>query len=533
MPKNKSKPGKGKKGKRKKKVGKGESRLDKESEVERAKANAALWEARLQATEFSRAEYREAARSLALNNEELTKHQDHLEKDMVDVIGFLKKQDMEKDELIEKLQQQLIKQKKSAQEEREKWMLSYGQQVTDLEEKCSQKANEMQVIQSELKMIKVFRKRKVQLEKELDEIKENLRRANQEHKEALSNMEHRFFEEKRRLEREAEKKIVMLAERAHTEAVMELDEAERSVFKENVRLKVAFSYHMGDADGIRKERDQLQIENAQLLQEKETNVLLVQEKVLQATQKKAQIKELQQSVRNLQSSLERMSLEFESELQRREQQSQVQNQAGAVELQKLQKLVEIREREMNRVKKLARNILEERTEVECFFLEALGQVKQEIMSSRNYYRQAAQAAYNSKMMQAAAGTDQYPKTRTFHNNEHSTNDVHQDLREAETWTRVQGRKVDIKDLTWEQKEGVLRLLFAKMNGFNVRKKSRGLVPSPLEAISVKAEEHSREPNEEPDISSTTFLTQHVPENPAASLVLPHIHTGKYQLMPCG
>lgn len=34
--------------------------------------------------------------------------------------------------------------------------------------------------------------------------------------------------------------------------------------------------------------------------------------------------------------------------------------------------------------------------------------------------------------------------------------------------KIQFEKVDISELTWEQKERVLRLLFAKMNGTNPR-----------------------------------------------------------------
>ncbi|KAM4690626.1 basal body-orientation factor 1 [Rhinophrynus dorsalis] len=528
MPKLKGKGGK--KGKRKK-AGKAEPRVDKETEIERAKASAALWESRLKVTESSRVEYREAARNLAQNNEELTRQQYQLEKDMVDVIGFLKNQDMEKDELIEKLQQQLIIQNKSALEEREKLVGMYSKQIADLEEKCTQKANEMLLIQTEFRKMREFRRQKVELEKELEDMKENLKKAKREHQDNLASLERRFFEEKQRLEKEAEKKIMILAEKAHSEAIMQLDEAGRSVFKENVRLKEAFSYHMNEVNNLKKAKEELENGKELLLQQKEINDLLVQEKVLQASQKKAQVQELQQKIKTLEHALNRMTLEIESEVQQKEHQARLQETSGNVELQKLQKMLEMKEREMNRVKKLARNILEERTEVEHFFLEALGQVKQEIISSRNYYRQVAQSAYHSKMLQAASGTDEYPKVRTFHNKDHSTNDVNQDLQEAEKWSHIQAGKVDIRELTWEQKERVLRLLFAKMNGFQVRKKSPGLVPSPSGDIPAKAErgKHCRESEEKPSVCSPVFITQHVPEHPAASLVLPNIHTGRPQV----
>ena len=53
-----------------------------------------------------------------------------------------------------------------------------------------------------------------------------------------------FFEEKIRLEREASQKIAELAERAHTEAIAKLDETTRSVYKENIRLNEALTYHI-------------------------------------------------------------------------------------------------------------------------------------------------------------------------------------------------------------------------------------------------------------------------------------------------
>ncbi|CAI9567213.1 unnamed protein product, partial [Staurois parvus] len=447
---------------RKKKVGKHEPRADKESEAEKAKANAAVWEARLKMAELSRTQYRDAARTLAHNNEELSKNQYQMEKDMLEVIGFLKKQDLKKDEMIEELQQQLSAEKKQANEERQELIEEFKKQIANLEEKCSQKTRQIQIIQAEFRMMKEFRRRKAEMEKELDEIKESLRRANHEHKESLAAMERRFFQDKQRLEKEAEKKIVMLAEKAHNEAIMQLDDAGRSVFRENVRLKEAISYHVDEARNLKKATTQLKEEKEHLLQEKETSEKLVQEKVLQVSHKNTQIQELQKTVQTLEHAVE-MRMETEDRMQKKHLQIQGENQAGGAELQKLQRLLEIKDREMNRIKKLAHNILQERTEVEHFFLEALEQVKQEIKSSQNYYQKMAQAAYNSRMMQAAAGIEHYPKIRTFHNKEHSTNDVNQDLQEAEKWSHIESGKVDIADLTWEQKEKVLRLLFAKMN----------------------------------------------------------------------
>ncbi|XP_064005503.1 basal body-orientation factor 1 [Pogoniulus pusillus] len=192
---------------------------------------------------------------------------------------------------------------------------------------------------------------------------------------------------------------------------------------------------------------------------------LIQIKTHQISRQKARIADLQRKVEKLEMALRQMAAR---EARKAQHQTQTENQARAAEIKKLQQLLEIKDREMNRVKKLAWNIVNERTEVERFFLDALEHVKQEIISSRKHYRKKAQAAYCRKMMEACAGKEEFPKIKTFNSNINSTNSVYRDLEEEEEhyWEKIKYEKVDISELTWEQKEQVLRLLFARMNGTN-------------------------------------------------------------------
>lgn len=83
-----------------KKEGKQESKADKESDIEKAKANAVLWELRLQVTDQSLVQYSEACRKLARANEELTNQLYRQEKDTIDITGYLKSQDAAKEEKV-------------------------------------------------------------------------------------------------------------------------------------------------------------------------------------------------------------------------------------------------------------------------------------------------------------------------------------------------------------------------------------------------------------------------------------------------
>ncbi|XP_053080670.1 basal body-orientation factor 1 isoform X5 [Acinonyx jubatus] len=446
-------PSKGKDKKKGKNKGKDKKKVIKadESAVDRAKASASLWEARLEVTELSRIEYRDTSRRLAKSNEELKKQQYKMEKDTMSVLSYLKKQDQEKDNML----------------------------------------------------------------------KENLRNMERKHQETLRRLEGKFFEEKHRLEQEAEKKIIMLAERAHHEAIAQLNHAGRAVFKENVYLQKALAYHLKEADALQKNSQKLQKTQTFLLHQKEINDLLVKEKIMQFTQQRLQIQTLQKKVVSLETALSCMTREFEAEVLKMQRQAMIENQAGQVEIDKLQHLLQMKDREMNRVKKLAKNILDERTEVESFFLDALHQVKQQILLGRKHYKKVAQAAFNFKMREACAGRTEYPQIRTFDGKEHSTNSVTQDLMEAEKWTDIQGN-VDIEDLTWEQKEKVLRLLFAKMNGFVSRKYSQSSRPSVPDYV-VADDGETKEFGDDSKLQDQTFITQQVPiSDSSGELMIPNI-----------
>ncbi|NXO47642.1 BBOF1 factor, partial [Aramus guarauna] len=398
------------------------------------------------------------------------------EREAAAVTAFLTKQGQEKAEEIEKLKQELIDLKQQAQEEKKKLADYYAQQIKELEEKFQKKVGEIGQIQLEWKLIKEFHREKAAMEKDLEDLKESMEISNRRHQEMIVRLEKRFLEEKKRLEEDVEKKQKIMTETTQHEAVLQLNSTGREVFKENVRLRNTFAYQLKETMELQKIKQKLEEDKALLLQEKEITEGLIQKKILQISCQKAQIGELQCKVEKLEMALCRMTRES---VQKKQHQALIENQASLVEMKKLQQLLEMKDREMNRVKKLARNILNERTEVERFFLDALEHVKQEIVSSRKHYKKKAQIAYYRKMMEACAGREEFPQIKTFKSNKNSTNSVYRDLEEAEKcyWEKIQFEKVDISELTWEQKEHVLRLLFAKMNGTNPRKYTRVLATS--------------------------------------------------------
>ncbi|KAL2095448.1 hypothetical protein ACEWY4_010167 [Coilia grayii] len=225
---------------------------------------------------------------------------------------------------------------------------------------------------------------------------------------------------------------------------------------------------MHEVEHLRERSEALEEENASLLLKKDTSELMMKQNIGKIFTQKKEILELRSKVDMLERALNVMSSQFEHEKKQIQEHALVSSQTNCTELEKMQKLLAHHERELTRVKRISHTILQQRTELEVFFHGALEQVKQEILSNRLQYRQEALEAYKRRMSGARAGREEYPRIRTFNRKLNSTNSVFSDLEEAEKWTNMQSTRLDIAELTWEQKEKVLRLLFAKMNSLKCR-----------------------------------------------------------------
>lgn len=501
MPK-KGKKGKGKKGKGKKGGKKGAKKQ--ESVAKLAVANSKVWEAKLDIAETAKGEYREHAKKLMLENDQLQSSMVQNEQESIEIFTLLQQNEEKKNNQMEKMQQSIREVKKEHRKEKENIVEGFSKQINELEEKLEERTQEVHVMRSELKMVTDFQKQKTSMMRELDNIKNDMHNANRDHKGTLARMEQKFFEEKMRLQQEANQKIAELAERAHTEAIANLDETTKSVYKENVRLSEALNYHMKEGEVLKKKVARLDEENESLKGDKELNDMLIQEKVTQVKKQKEQIRESQEKVELLEKSLSHMSREFDTTRKDLLTRSRIENEASKIEIAKLQRVIELKNKEMNKVKRLAKNILDQRTELERFFLESLEQVRMEINANQAQYRQDAQKAYQQKMLNAYSGKGDYPRIRTFNRSDQSTNNVYSDLQAAEKMYDI-GGKCDVSDLTWEQKEKVLRYLFARMNG-SAKPPNLPKAP-PLPAID-RSQQLSITGGQLPDESKDeTFLTQ--------------------------
>jgi hypothetical protein len=94
-------------------------------------------------------------------------------------------------------------------------------------------------------------------------------------------MERKFFEEKIRLQKDANRKISELATKAHKEAVANLKETTKEVYRENIRMTEALAYHVQEGADLKKDNERLSEANRILMEETELHDVIIKEKILQ------------------------------------------------------------------------------------------------------------------------------------------------------------------------------------------------------------------------------------------------------------
>ena len=141
---------------------------------------------------------------------------------------------------------------------------------------------------------------------------------------------------------------------------------------------------------------------------------------------------MKEKIQGLETSLTQLIKEFHGERAKLLEESRIEHDSSRNELIKLQRALELKNKEMNKVKKLGKTILEQRTEMEIFFLDALQNVKRQIVYSRLQHHKDALNAYQTRMLGTQHGQSEHSRMRTF-NETFQELDTFSDLEEKSKW----------------------------------------------------------------------------------------------------
>jgi len=396
----------------------------------------------LDARKRSLEEYKLRCQDLRAENTSLKTEKDKHEADALQIISFLRRDAERKDELIDSLKNTIAQQREMfvAQREEERQAATAERAASD-EEMAKQNAareRRLQEVEEELRELKEFKERKAQLEEKLEQGQQERQDMAHEHKLALDSMERKFLEEKGRLQKEYKQMLAEMKKTSQEEAVERLDSSTKKILFENRRMAEELRLQVQETDELQKSKRTLEEENKKLRREVQLNEQSVKEYAKQGFRQSKEIKELSAKVKSLERSLSNSVREFEREKDSITQADRKKIAEAELDSAGLRQLVRLKTKELGHIKRLATVILQKRNEVETFLLDSIENVKGEI-NRRRAEEERANVRNRGRLPALAAATR--PSNLPTSADEH----------------------IDIRDVTWEARERVRRLLFAKIN----------------------------------------------------------------------
>merc|ERR1719440_2456635 len=358
---------------------------------------------------------------LRKENEQLKARLEKGEKDTHEFVAYFQTELEAKDDRIARLNEELAQQQAEAHNAKEASKASYEEKLRALEEKSGGTElalrARLKLHEDELAKLETFRDKKSSMEDELAERRDEIKRLEQNHLAQLTANERKFLSEKAKMQKDMEKRTNEIRRQAKMEMQQGLDADTRKIIADNRRMGEELRF-----------------------QQQMTN-------------------ELQEEKRKVEEVVKEAGRKFQGEKTRLRKTMAKDLEEQTLDAAGLRQLLKLKNRELRQVRHLAQTIVEQRTEVEQYFLEALDDIKEQICARRTQQYQTELVEYRRQMQAAAASKAvPFPRIRKLD----KAGAMHADEPES-ALPLAPDTKVDLKELTLEDRERVLRLLFAKIN----------------------------------------------------------------------
>lgn len=246
------------------------------------------------------------------------------------------------------------------------------------------------------------------------------------------------------------KKIVTYMEKKSKEdAIAQLDDRTKLIMHEHAKMAEELRFQAEETEAMRQQKDMLDEERKRLQRDKSLHESTFMELAREGAVSKKQIRNLSNKVRLLEDSLKEVTRQNNEERSKVADELQTQVDKSENESDSLRRQLKLKTKELRHIRRLSQMILDQRSEVEQFFIESLEQVKLERGKVLEEERRQAKLAAAKALREHVGG----PRSQRA---------LQKSAVELQG-TAPGGDKVYLKDLTLEDRERVLRLLFAKIN----------------------------------------------------------------------
>lgn len=396
---------------------------------------------------------KERCKTLAEDNEALRKTRSKVERDTHEFVAYFQTEMEKKDEIIATLKDRvagleydLRKQTREITERLETEIRLREEAAAEVEADLKRK---LAASEDDVYALRNYRDNKERVEAQVSSLKEQLERQEEEFKTQMSTMERKFLEDKSRILKDHSDQFLETKRRARNEAQKQLDSDTKRILLDNRRMGEELRFQQQEMEILQTEQQQLEDQNKKLARELELFIEKEKEYARLGSRRSRENKDLTAKVKALEGTITKMARDGDRARDELVAKTGGETEDMRLEVHALRQLIKLKNKELRTLKRLSETILSQRTEVETFFLEALEQVKSELRQRREMTKKTASSLKG--VMGASAGRSlKFP----------SIKDSGSPTAAGGT---LAGGKVDLKDLGLEDRERVLRLMFAKIN----------------------------------------------------------------------
>jgi len=327
-------------------------------------------------------QYQDLSLRLRDDNVKLREEMVERDKDSLQVVEFLRKEVEKKQEQIENLKNQLDEQKEKAAERLHEAQLELQEVIKAKEADINAKHEEIGGLEAALESVALFKKEKHEMEHRIEELGRELSETKERYERDLSKLRFHSLEEKVRLKAEEKALHERNKQDVHQRAMDLLEPHVRQIHTDNIELRKSNEKLEQEFATLEKNSKILEEETKKKKREIELSQQSIEEYSKQGFRAHKEIRELSARNRQLEANHSRIVSQYEADRDSIAKQYAEDFAALDASLRDARQALEVRSLELHRVRRLARVIIQQRSDLETFFNEALDYVRAQITAEK-------------------------------------------------------------------------------------------------------------------------------------------------------
>lgn len=158
-----------------------------------------------------------------------------------------------------------------------------------MKEEVERKNRKVDSLEKEIEEMKSFQTKRDEMLENMAKQKAELVEKERKYQDKIAQIEKRAFEDKLRIQKEANRKAKEMVVKAHQEAVQNLDRTTRNIFAENLRMAETLQNHIQHSTRLKKSNEELSAVNRRLSDEQQVHSVIIKEKIVQTKMQNGEV----------------------------------------------------------------------------------------------------------------------------------------------------------------------------------------------------------------------------------------------------